>query len=173
MLYYFLSRAVRLPSAFTIFTGYNDWKKKKIKRPRLSCEELQQHEGKLSCLLGQPWFARKLFYSGRSDTEGLLHAIHQYREYFLKQQTATMQHTPHQIEPQRSPKSIVSMSLLPVVSACSNDYTKISDVLTSKPDYFPVCVNDFAPSDRYTRRHWTDRYVRFSIQGDDNEISVW
>ena len=78
-----------------------------------------------------------------------------------------MQHIHHQIEPQRTPESIVSMSLLPVVSACSNDYTNISDV-TSKPDYFPVCVNDFAPSDCYTRHHWID----ISIQGDDDEISM-
>ena len=44
-----------------------------------------------------------------------------------------------------------------MVSACSNDYTKINDMLTSKPDYFPVCVNDFAPSDRCTRHHWIDK----------------
>lgn len=84
-----------------------------------------------------------------------MHAIHQYE--YLKQQTATMQHIYHQTEPQRSPESIVSMSLLPVVSVCSNDFPKISDVLISKPDYFPVCVNDFAPSDRYTRHHWIDK----------------
>ena len=29
--------------------------------------------------------------------------------------------------------------------------------LTSKLDYFPVCVNDFAPADRYTRRYWIDK----------------
>ena len=44
-----------------------------------------------------------------------------------------------------------------MVSACSNEYTRISYVLTSKPDYFPVCVNDFTRSDRYTRRHWIDK----------------
>lgn len=43
------SYRLRLLSAFTIFTGY-DWKKK-IKTPRLSCEELQQHKGKVSLRL--------------------------------------------------------------------------------------------------------------------------
>ena len=153
---YFLSRSIHLPSAFANFTGYNDWKKKKIKKPRLSCEDLHHHEEKLSSLLSQPWFARKLFESVRSDTESLLRAIHQYKEY-LQQQTTAMQQIHHQTEPPRSPESNVSTNLLPIVNSCNSDYTKINDVLSSKPDYSPVCVNDFAPSDRYTRRHWIDK----------------
>ena len=52
------------------------------------------------------------------------------------------------IHPQRSPAVIIT---------CSTDYTQICNVLSSKPDYFPVCVNDFEPSDRYTRCHWIDK----------------
>ena len=48
------------------------------------------------------------------------------------------------------------MNLLPVVITRSTDYTQICNELSSKPDYFPVCVNDFAPSDRYIRHHWID-----------------
>ena len=68
-----------------------------------------------------------------------------------------MQQIHHQTEPPRSPESNASTNLLPIVNSCNSDYTKINDVLSSKPDYSPVCVNDFAPSDRYTRRHWIDK----------------
>ena len=152
---FFLFRSIQLPLAFTIFTGYNDWKRKKIKKTRLSNEDLKQHEDKLSSLLSQPWFARKVFESVRLDTEGLLHAIHKYSEY-LKQQTSTIKEVHHSLHPQRSPETNVCMNLLPVVITRSTDYTQICNELSSKPDYFPVCVNDFAPSDRYTRRHWID-----------------
>ncbi|KAL5481780.1 hypothetical protein EMCRGX_G022018 [Ephydatia muelleri] len=77
----FIDWSIHHPLAFTIFTGYNDWKRKKIKKPRLSNEDLKQHEDKLSSLLSQPWFARKVFESVRLDTEGLLHAIHKYIQY--------------------------------------------------------------------------------------------
>ena len=46
-----------------------------------------------------------------------------------------MQHIHHQTEPQLSPESIVSMSLVPMVSACSNDYTKIVDELKALYQY--------------------------------------
>lgn len=49
------------------------------------------------------------------------------------------------------------MNFLPISSDCNSDYTEISDVLGSKPEYFSVCVNNFAPSDRYMRRHWLDK----------------
>ena len=152
----FLPRSIHLPSGSANFTGYNDWKKKRIKKPRLSCEDLQQHEEKPSSLLSQSWFVRKLFVSVRSDTERLLCGIHQYKEY-LKQQTATMQQVHNQTQPRQHPENYVSINLLPIVNACNSDYAKISDVLSSKSDYFPVCVNNFTPSDHYTRCHWIDK----------------
>ena len=53
----------------------------KGKKPRMSNEDLKQHEEKLSSLLSQPWFARKDFESVQLDTEGLLHAIHKYTDH--------------------------------------------------------------------------------------------
>ena len=127
-----------------------------MKKPQLMREQLQQHESKLCSLLGQPWLARKLFSSVRSDIEALVEAIHRYREY-LQQRTVAIQAVHKQSEPQRSIESNVRMYPLPVTSGGSNDYKQLDEVLSSKPEYFPVCLNDFAPSDRYTRRHWLDK----------------
>ena len=124
----------------------------------MSNEDLKQHEDKISSLLSQPWFARKVFESIRLDTEGLLHAIHKYIEY-LKQQTSIIKEVHHSLHPQQSPEANVCMNLLPMVIT-RTDYTQICNESSSKSDYFTVCVNDFAPSDRYTRRHWIDN-LRF------------
>lgn len=127
----------------------------KRKRLRdLNCQ-MKQHEEKLSSLLSQPWFARKIFNSVRSDAEGLLHAIHQYIQY-LNMQATSVEKNHCSAHPQRSPETNICMNLLPVVSTCRPDYSSICTVLSSKTDYFLVCVNDFAPADRYKRHHWID-----------------
>lgn len=42
-------------------------------------------------------------------------------------------------------------------SECPKDcYKGITDALAAKPEYSPVCLNDFSPMNRYTRRHRVD-----------------
>ena len=36
-------------------------------------------------------------------------------------------------------------------------YKELDDALVSKAGCCPLCLNDFAPSNRYTRRHWFDK----------------
>ena len=151
-----LPRSAHLPVAFAKFEGYNDWKKKKMKKPRLSLELLQHHESKLSSLLSQPWLARSVFAAVRKDVEDLLEAIHHYVMY-LQQHTASMQQLHHQCEPPRTLDSNVCMYSLPASKCCSSTYTEITDALTAKPEYSPLCLNDFAPVNRYIRRHWLDK----------------
>ena len=38
----FSKRGIHLPDRFSVYQGYNDFKKRKEKEPRLSCEDLQQ-----------------------------------------------------------------------------------------------------------------------------------
>ena len=49
------------------------------------------------------------------------------------------------------------MQPLPVSTGSSNDYKELDEVLSSKPEHIPVCLNDFAASDHYTRCHWTGK----------------
>ena len=127
-----------------------------MKKPQLMREQLQHHESKLCSLLGQPWLARKLFGSVRNDIETLVEAIHRYKEY-LQQRASAVEAVHNRSEPQQCIESNISMHLLPVSSGCINEYKDVDEVLGSKPEYFPVCLNKFAPSDRYTRSHWLDK----------------
>ena len=47
-----------------------------------------------------------------------------------------------------------------LISASPNptrkEYVKIEETLNAKEKYEPVFLNDFAPDDRYARRHWID-----------------
>ncbi len=161
------NRSIHLPIAFAKFAGYNDWKKKKMKKPQLSRELLQHHESKLSSLC-QPWLARSVFAAIRKDFEELLEAIHHYMEY-LQQRNTSMQQVHHQSEPPRTLDGNACMYSQPASKCTSASYAGIIDALTAKPEYSPLCLNDFTPSNRYTRQHWIDS----SVKGDDNEIPSW
>lgn len=153
----FLFRCIQLPAAFGRFQGYNDWKRKKMKKPRVLCETLKHHESRLSELLSQPWLSCPLFSSVRNDIEELVKAIHCYIEY-LEKHNASMQQVHQQSEPQRILEDNLAVYTLPCsIEGVSGDYQEVDDVLSSRPEYSPVCLNDFAPSDRYKRRHWLDK----------------
>ena len=49
----FASRGIHIPSKFSCFQDYNDYKKKRIKEPRLSSSELKMRVGELSEILMQ------------------------------------------------------------------------------------------------------------------------
>ena len=52
----------------------------------------------------------------------------------------------------------VSMYTLPASCVSTSDgYKELNDALFSKSGCCPLCLNDFAPSNRYTRCHWFDK----------------
>ena len=52
----FHDRACALPSIFSEFQGFNDWQRRKQKKPQLSQRILEKHIGVLSDYLMQPWY---------------------------------------------------------------------------------------------------------------------
>ena len=57
----FADRSIDIPSDFCGFHGYNDWQRKKRKKPQLTQAALQNHLDKLSDYLMQPWFCASRF----------------------------------------------------------------------------------------------------------------
>ena len=81
----FANRGIHLPDRFSAYKGYNDYKKKKEKEPRLSADGLQQHIEQLSGILMQPWISSKRFDVIRADVGELTNALQKYREYLTSQ----------------------------------------------------------------------------------------
>ena len=81
----FVGRGIHLPDRFSMYRGYNDFKKKKEKEPRLSKEGLEQHIQQLSTILMQPWMSSKRFEVIRKDVDKLVNSLHAYKEYLLHQ----------------------------------------------------------------------------------------
>ena len=54
-------RGIHLPEHFLRYNGYNDFKRKKEKEPRLSNEGIKQHIEQLNSMLMQPWMLSKRF----------------------------------------------------------------------------------------------------------------
>ena len=76
---------LHIPDRFSKFTGYNDYRKKKMKEPRLSAESLHLHIEQLSTILMQPWLSAKKFFVIRTDVEKLVEALHRYRKHLITQ----------------------------------------------------------------------------------------
>ena len=55
---------------------------------------------------------------------------------------------------------MITLSICTLPASCvsiSEDYKELDDALASVTEYCPLCLNDFAPSNRYRRRHWIDQ----------------
>ena len=81
----FVERGIYLPDCFSMYKGYNDFKRKKEKEPRLSREGLEQYIQQLSTILMQPWMSSKRFEMIRKDVDKLVDSLHAYKEYLLHQ----------------------------------------------------------------------------------------
>jgi len=51
-------RSLHLPTEFVPLCGFNDWQKKKVKKPQLSAQGLDGHVQSLSRMLSLPWLGR-------------------------------------------------------------------------------------------------------------------
>ena len=71
-------RGVSLPVHFDKYCGYNDFVRKKEKKPRLSQEGLNQHLQALSDFLSQPWFCRPRYAQLRHKTDKLVEGMKKY-----------------------------------------------------------------------------------------------
>ena len=88
----FSQRGIRIPERFMTYTGYNDYKKKKEKEPRLSCDGLHEHIEKLTSMLMQPWMSCKRFDLIRTDIEHLLDALCKYKQYLASNNELMKEH---------------------------------------------------------------------------------
>ena len=86
---HFGDRSLVLPACFEKFQGYNDWKKKKEKRPQLSQAELDRHIQALSSILSQPWSHKPYFNALQSKLVQFVETMKQYLGY-LKRHNETM-----------------------------------------------------------------------------------
>ena len=84
--------------------GFNDWQKKKSKKPQLSAQGLDGHIQSLSRLVSQPWLAKAKYSHLRALTESMWDVMFKYNMYkeYLMQQRSIVQETQHRFHSFRS-----------------------------------------------------------------------
>ena len=149
-------RGVELPVPFDKFHGYNDYRRKKEKKPRLSQEGLKRHVQSLSDFLSQPWFCRPKYADLRDRIDQLVEGIKKYERYLHgSTERANVIHHSNQLV--RSPVDHVTLQTISATSEpVLNDYAELTQTLQEYPNYQPVFLNDFAPTDHYERRKWVN-----------------
>ena len=148
----FAERGIHLPDCFSVYQGYNDYKKKKEKEPRLSKEGLEQHIQQLSHLLMQPWMSSKRFEVIYKDVEKLVDSLHAYKQYLCHQCDRVKSH--QQLPQPVCSETNASLVTVSAKSTNSSQYQEMMEKLVNLPLYEPLFLNDIAPVDRYQRRKW-------------------
>ncbi len=79
--------------------------------------------------------------------------MHKYKSYLEEQ----MQQLHTRMFPARSADDMLSVTqIMPSPQPTEGAYLEVEEVLSTANEYEPVFLNDFAPDDRYQRRHWID-----------------
>ena len=91
------SRGIHLLKEVGALQGYNDWRKKKIKEPRITSSRLDQHIQSFSRNLSTLWLTKSEYAEFLSLTEGITKAMHIYEEY-LDQKNENMKDAHRQTE---------------------------------------------------------------------------
>lgn len=121
----FVDRSCAIPSHFSEFQGFNDWQRKKQKKPQLDQETLKRHTGLLSDYLMQPWFCNQRWQSFRTAIEQLADAMYKYKRYLESHNDAGTS--------VRSPDE--SLSLTPITASpkpTESSYIEGEDILISE-----------------------------------------
>ena len=86
----FKERSLSIPPCFAKFNGFNNWKQKKERQPKLHQVDLDRHVQSLSSILCQPWSHKPHHKTLRSNLVLLVDVMKQYCNY-LKQHNDSMQ----------------------------------------------------------------------------------
>jgi len=149
----FCDRGIHVPDLFSMYKGYNDFKRKKEKEPRLSVDGLKLHIEQLSDVLIQPWMSNKRFDTVRHSIENLVAAMHAYKQYLVLQCEKVKAHQKESVSVIKE-ESNASLITLKGSAHSLPEYQEVKDKLLELPLYEPLFLNDMAPTDRYRRRKW-------------------
>ncbi len=135
---------------------YNDYKRKKEKKPQLSQVGLNHYVQHLSDYLLQPWFCRSMYSELRDVTDKLVNGMRRY-EIYLRESSERVSTAHVSTELARSPVENVMMKTIPGNSEpVKTEYSDLSRAFTELPEYQPIFLNEHAPEDRFDRRKWLD-----------------
>ena len=104
------ARGISLPVPLQRFCNYNDYKRKKEKKPHLSQIDLDQHVNALSSFLLQPWICHSRFTELHNVTENLVEGMRKYQVY-LRESSQRNSRQQHSTELIRSSEDVILVCL--------------------------------------------------------------
>lgn len=149
----FKDRSCEISGVFAKFQDYNNWKRKKEKKPQISFVELDKHVQSLSDVLSQPWCHKPLFKHLNLELMSLVEVMRKYSNY-LRKHNQSMKVVHSSPSPMRELEDNILVEIRPSLSSCDPQYMDLQQKLISLPLYTPVFLNDFSPSDRYAITQW-------------------
>ena len=151
----FRERHISLPVALQSFTGYNNPAATKHKLASLSVEKLSMHVDRVSGVLLLPFLNGADYKVVKGWASGCCDAMKHITTY-LSGHAARQRSTASAAEPARTPGDDSSCTIIPCAAALPVPYKDVEKVLDLRSHYEIVELMEFAPADRYERRHWVD-----------------
>ena len=150
----FHDRSIHLPDVFKEFQGFNDYKKNRKSKPRMTPNELDEHAEALAGLLLLPSLSASNCKKLKTDIEQLSTCLRAYAAY-LRKHSEQQAETHHSLVPLRDP-SVNSVASIVIASSRPLEpcYVELQSHLNTPPLYEPVCIDEFVPSDRFLRRKY-------------------
>jgi len=143
-------RGLHLPKELAHLHGFNQWQKKKIKKPQMTVEGLEDHIRNLCHFTSQPWLSKSQYSVLKVITEALSNIMYNYKEYLLKQRDC-IQERHQRVEPSRSAIENVEMRTYEAqIGPVSKSYCHLFKYMETLEFYEEVCLDKFSPEERYT-----------------------
>ena len=151
----FKERGIHFPAFLDEFQGYNNPGASKHKTPQLSSERLQSHVNNLSSALLLPFLSDEHYSRLKSWGMGLCDAMQAMLSRLSAQNARSLANLESTV-PAGDPTTDSRSYTVSSVSAVGAQYRALSAKLEAMDFYEMLDALEFAPSDRYTRRHWMD-----------------
>ena len=111
---------------FAKFNGYNNWKRKKEKRPPITHIELDRHIQALSTILSQSWSHKPHLKTLQSEVMALVEVMRKYCSYLKKHNDSMkLAHSPLPPSPIRQVEENILLEVRSSAAKCDPKYTRL------------------------------------------------
>jgi hypothetical protein len=143
-----------VPKAFSLFTGYNDYKKLHHKTPVITSEKLNELSLDLTKALSLPSMSLSRHKELSAELELLLDCICKYKKRLDKDNLRHKESYQRGSSPKRSLESNTSLEYITPVSTPIQKYERLQNNLNSLKNYQYMDLDSYTPEDRLKRRQY-------------------
>ncbi|XP_060571418.1 uncharacterized protein LOC132729628 [Ruditapes philippinarum] len=141
---------------FQDLRGYNNWRKLKIKEPKVTSEDLTEHISNMITMTSAGYFLNQKFKHFKGMCENLIQGMVKYKKH-IDQQAQRSAVNREKTEPVRSLSDHNVLRDLKIGTDIDRNYTLVHESLRTLKEFEPLFLFDYEPEDVYDRKLWLEK----------------